>query len=108
MTDVSRYSTDAPARQDVEALRGVVVLEFGTDWCGHCQAAQGVIRQTLASHPHVHHLKVEDGKGRPLGRAFGVKRWPTLVVLQDGREVAKLVRPIDATPLAEVLASLPP
>ena len=39
------------------------------------------------------HLKVEDGPGRPLGRSFRVKLWPTLVFLKDGQEVARIVRP---------------
>ena len=41
-----------------------------------------------------------DGRGRRLGRTFGVKLWPTLVFLRDGEEIAKLVRPKDA---AEVM-----
>jgi len=44
----------------------------------------------------VRHLKIEDGPGRPLGRSFRVKLWPTLVFLRDGVEVARVVRPADA------------
>jgi thioredoxin 1 len=36
---------------------------------------------------------VEDGRGRPLGRAYRVKLWPTLVLLCDGQEIARAVRP---------------
>jgi thioredoxin 1 len=39
------------------------------------------------------HLKIEDGPGRALGRHYRVKLWPTLVVLRDGQEVGRLVRP---------------
>jgi thioredoxin 1 len=31
-----------------------------------------------------------------LGRSFGVKLWPTLVFLRDGRVVRQAVRPSDA------------
>jgi len=47
----------------------------------------------LSRHASLPHIKVHDGKGQPLGRAFGVKRWPTLILLRDGEEVARLVRP---------------
>ncbi|MBC7514142.1 MAG: thioredoxin family protein, partial [Herminiimonas sp.] len=61
-----------------------------------------------AGHPHVEHIKVEDGSGRPLGRSFNVRLWPTLIFLQDGREVARLVRPTEAQPIADALAGIDP
>jgi thioredoxin 1 len=87
------YATTEPTRAEVDALTGPALLEFGAPWCPHCQAAQPKIASALANAPDVRHLKVEDGKGRPLGRSFQVKLWPTLIFLRDGREVARLVRP---------------
>jgi thioredoxin 1 len=91
-----KFEKIEPARADIDALCGPAVLEFGTDWCGHCQAAQPLIRQVFAFNPHIPHIKVKDGPGRPLGRSFGVKQWPTLVFLKDGREIKRLVRPDSA------------
>jgi thioredoxin 1 len=85
--------TEAPSRTEVDAWRGLTVLEFGTEWCGHCRAAQLLIAQALAAQPHWQHCKVEDGPGRALGRHYRVKLWPTLVLLRDGQEVGRLVRP---------------
>ena len=104
-------ATDAspgPTRAEVDALAGAAVLEFGTSWCGHCRAAQPLITQALAQHPGVRHIKVEDGSGRPLGRSYGVKLWPTLVFLRDGQEVSRLVRPGRADALAEALDAIDP
>ncbi|MCD9027146.1 thioredoxin family protein [Luteimonas sp. BDR2-5] len=103
MTFVRDYPADAPDLPAVEATRGLLLLEFGTGWCGHCQAAQPAIGAALASRGDVAHLKVEDGKGRPLGRAFRVKLWPTLVLLRDGREIARVVRPRSANEVERVL-----
>jgi thioredoxin 1 len=97
------YQNPGPTRAEVEALKGAAVLEFGTPWCGYCQAAQPALAQALQGQD-VRHLKVEDGSGRPLGRAYRVKLWPTLVFLRDGVEVARLVRPRDAAPIREALA----
>lgn len=102
MTD--SYNPANPSRAEINALPGLTLLEFGTDWCGHCQAAQALIAATIAGHPTVRHLKVEDGKGRPLGRSFGVKMWPTLVCLRDGKEVGRLVRPDSAAAVQGLLA----
>ena len=97
-----------PTRAEVDALPGTTVLEFGASWCGICLGAQPAIAAALAEHPEVRHLKIEDGPGRPLGRSFRVKLWPTLVFLANGEEVARLVRPVDARPIAEALARIDP
>lgn len=98
------YSDQALTRAQTDALRGAVVLDFGTNWCSHCRAAEPFITQALAPQRQVRHLKVEDGSGRPLGRSYGVKLWPTLIFLSDGHEVARLVRPLDDASIADALA----
>jgi thioredoxin 1 len=50
--------------------------------------------------------KVEDGPGRPLGRSFKVKLWPTLIFLRDGAEVARVVRPTEVRAVVEGLNAL--
>ena len=67
-----------------------------------------LVAAALAARPDVRHLWIEDGRGKRLGRSFGVKLWPTLVFLLDGREIARLVRPTRASELAAALAGLPP
>ena len=103
---MSRGYSPEPPRSEVDAARGAVVLEFGDDYCGICSAARPAIAQALAMRPDVQHLKIADGRGRPLGRSFGVKLWPTLVFLQDGQEVQRLVRPMAAEPIAQALQAL--
>ncbi|WP_226502460.1 thioredoxin family protein [Pseudomonas sp. MWU16-30317] len=100
------YSADQPDRTDVNAHKGPAVIEFGTNWCGHCQAAQPLLKQVFADFPQVHHLKVEDASGRPLGRSFRVKLWPTLIFLQDGQEVSRLVRPTRISDIEEAFEQL--
>jgi len=106
MNAVPQYlsETEAPSRADIDALRDLTVLEFGTEWCGHCRAAQPLIAQALAAQPHWQHCKVEDGSGRALGRHYRVKLWPTLVLLRDGQEVGRLVRPADALDIESAMS----
>ena len=102
------YAQHEPTRAEVDALPGATLLEFGTPWCGWCRGAQPLIAQALAAHPGLRHLKVEDGSGRPLGRSYRVKLWPTLIFLRDGEEAARLVRPQDAAAIREALARIDP
>ena len=103
------HATDPePTRAELDALDGPALREFGTTWCGFSRAAQALIADALAAHPRVRHLKVEDGSGRALGRSFGVKLWPTLVFLDGGREVARVVRPRNAPAIQDALARIDP
>ncbi|MGI4843081.1 MAG: thioredoxin family protein [Janthinobacterium lividum] len=98
------YETAQPERSAVDAMPGTVVLDFGANWCGYCRAAEPLIDEALAGGRGVRHLKVEDGPGRPLGRSFRIKLWPTVVVLKDGQEVARVVRPVSADEVRVALA----
>lgn len=99
-------TANEPSRQEIDALTGPTLVEFGTSWCGHCRAAQALTAAALAAHPGVRHVKVEDGSGRMLGRSFGVKLWPTLLFLSRGREVARLVRPTASAAIQQALARI--
>ena len=95
----------APTREDVDRMPGLVLLEFGTDWCGFCRAAQPQVAKLLGEKPGVRHVKVEDGPGRRLGRSFAVRLWPNFVLLKDGVVVRQLARP-SANDLKEAFALL--
>lgn len=106
MAYTEAFEATEPARSAVDRWRGTVVLEFGTPWCGYCRAARPLIAEAFEAAPEVRHVKVEDGRGRPLGRSFRVKLWPTLIFLRDGVEIGRLVRPGSADAVKRALAAL--
>ena len=89
-------SMPEPTREDVDRLPGWTLVEFGAAWCPHCRGVQPELKRQLDARADIRHLKIEDGPGRPLGRSFRVKLWPTLVLLRDGAIVQQVVRPDDA------------
>nr|WP_206668541.1 thioredoxin family protein [Pseudomonas saliphila] len=105
---IETYTNQAPSRSEVDALQGATLIEFGTNWCGHCSAAQRHLALAFDDHPDLRHLKIEDGPGRKLGRSFKVKLWPTLIFMKDGEEVERLVRPTDVEPIRQAMNRIDP
>jgi len=102
----TRYESKEPSREEVDKTSAPTVLEFGSPTCGFCMAAQPAIASAFANHEDVLHIKIADASGRRLGRSYGVKLWPTLVFLKEGSEVVRLVRPRDAKPIRDALATI--
>lgn len=103
MPDAKKPISNPPARSEIDRFPGKLLLEFGTDWCPHCQAAQAPLARVLADFSELSHIRIEDGPGRQPGRSFRVKLWPTLILLHDGQEIARLVRPITETEIRRLL-----
>ena len=103
MASATNYAASDLQREAADGLPGLVLLQFGTNWCGYCQNAQALIDSAMASRPNVTRHLIEDGPGRPLGRSYRIKQWPTLLLLRDGKEVGRVVRPQDAQALRDLL-----
>ncbi|ART79535.1 thioredoxin family protein [Oceanisphaera avium] len=102
----SDYLEETFTFEQIGELSGDVILEFGAPWCGHCQAASAAIKEAVTEHTGLRHIKIYDGKGKPLGRAFKVKLWPTLILLRNGQELARLVRPLQTNEVRQLIAAI--
>ncbi len=100
------YAEAAFTFEQIGELSGDAVLEFGAPWCGHCQAASSAIKEVITDHSELPLIKIYDGKGKRLGRAFKVKLWPTLILLHDGNEVARVMRPRSSDEVRQLISKI--
>ena len=100
---MSAQEASEPTREEINQTTDAVMLEFGAMWCEYCQAAQSTITSELTLYPNIRHIKIEDGKGRKLGRTFTVKLWPTLIFMKNGVEFKRLVRQFNSVEIGSAL-----
>lgn len=80
---------DVADYDDLLAAHDLVLLEFVTSGCGICASMEPVLGGVARSAPGVVAM-VNAGLVPDLAAEFGVQSVPTLVVLRDGEEVARL------------------
>jgi len=80
------------ARFAVHAEKGdlPLLIDFWAPWCGPCRAMAPAFEQAAqALEPQVRLVKVNTDEEQRLAGAFGIRSIPTLVLVHQGREVAR-------------------
>ena len=91
------------ANFDEAVKNGVALVDFYADWCGPCRMMAPILEAVAAERTDITVAKVNVDESSELAARFGVMSSPTLVVLDGGDEIKRIVgaRPKDAL-LAEL------
>lgn len=74
-----------------EVASGLVLVDFFAEWCGPCQMLGPIFEQLAPEYEgKARFVKVDVDKAPATGQQFGVTSVPTLVLLKDGVEVARM------------------
>jgi thioredoxin len=92
MTQVTISTVDLARFDAIAATPGITMLDFTAAWCGPCKTLTPVLVALEAEYRGRFRLFAIDVDHDPeLARRFDVRSMPTVVLLQDGREIGRVV-----------------
>jgi thioredoxin 1 len=96
--------TDATFDADVTAHRGLVMVDFGAEWCAPCRVISPVVERLAAEYAGRARVATLDVDANPATMTrFDVRSLPTLLFFRDGQVVDRVV---GAVPKATLEARL--
>lgn len=73
---------------NVRNQRGLVLVEFMTDWCGVCRRyAPELGRTSNSTAVPIYALNAD--KNKPVSSEFKIKAYPTLILFKNGKPIAR-------------------
>ena len=94
-------SEEAFAR--VLAAKETVLIDFYADWCGPCRMLAPTLEEIADEREDILVGKINVDDAPALAEKYGVMSIPTLLVIKNGKEVARLV---GVRPKADILKAL--
>ena len=87
-----RTVTDADFGTEVEAQKGLTVVDFWATWCGPCRMIAPILEQLVDEYEGKVTVAKLDVDANPRAAArFGVRSIPTLLFFKDGKLVDQVI-----------------
>ena len=76
---------------EVLNANGVVVVDFGANWCGPCKSLVPILDEVVEEDPNKKIVKVDIDEQEELAAQYKIMSVPTLLVFKNGEIVDKSI-----------------
>ena len=74
-------------KEEVLEAKGIVVVDFGANWCGPCKSLVPVLEEVVTEDPNKKIVKVDIDEQEELAAQFKIMSVPTLLVFRNGEVI---------------------
>jgi thioredoxin len=75
--------------KEILGSQGRIALDFFGEWCGPCQKMLPIYTKLDKSMDDITFYKVDVDKNRDAAMQFGVRAIPTVVIIENGKEIGR-------------------
>lgn len=86
-----KYVTEGTFRQEVEASKTPVLVDFYADWCGPCKMVQSELEALAQNHDDVLVAKVNVDENNNLAERFNISSIPCMILFKNGEATKTII-----------------